>query len=132
MSQDQYEPVMHRQTSPHYGLVDDDILYPVDHRQLRDLLGRLLTQLDAMGLPDRAHRAARHLLTQEVWRWWDGVHENATTSGGGCIAPIVMNPDAVPGDGRPPSNRWGWPSEAAYLASLKPAATPAEGDAPVK
>lgn len=117
MSPDQSTvPVMHRQFSPDYPITGDNVYYPVNHQQLRDLLGKLLTQLDAMALPDRAHRAAKTLLVQEAWRWWDGVAENATTSYLGCIAPIVL-PEQV---GGAPSNRWGWPSEDAYLASLAP------------
>jgi hypothetical protein len=114
--QEQEPVVVHRQTS-RYGILAENIYYPVNHLQLRDLLGRVLTQLDAMGLPDRAHRAARALLTQEVWRWWDGVTENATASYQGCIAPIVTS-SGTPADGGRSSNRWGWPSEAAYLESL--------------
>lgn len=117
--------VIHRQTSEHYDILGDDIYYPVNHQQLRDLLGKLLTQLDAMALPDRAHRATKTLLTQEVWRWWDGVAVNATTSYKGCIAPVVVHnggkvPKGVSTDGvvheAAPSNRWGWESEAQWLS----------------
>lgn len=112
--------VVHRQTSPHYDVLGDDVYYPISHSQVRDLLGRVLTHLDAMGLPDRAHRAARTLLTQDLWRWWNEVHENATTSYRGCIAPVVMNPNRTPDSGGdvPPSNRWGWESEDAYLHAV--------------
>jgi hypothetical protein len=111
------EPVIHhgRQDST-YGIVDDLVLYPVSHQQLRRLLGGILTHLDAMSLTDRAHSAARTLLTQEVWRWWDTVYRNATTSYQGCVAPIVMTGDVVD-ENRPPSNRWGHESEQAWLAS---------------
>jgi hypothetical protein len=112
------ELVIHRQTSPQYEILDDCVYYPVNHNQMRDLLGRMLTHLDMMGLPDRAHRAARTLLTQEAWRWWDGVHTNAVTSYDGCIAPVVVRGGPGILDDGPASNRWGWESEAAYLASL--------------
>jgi len=112
-AQDQ-DVVIHHQRSGRYDILADNIHFPISHLQVRDLLGKVLTHLDAMGLPDRAHRAARTLLTAEVWRWWDGVYENSTTSAGGCTAPIVTGHDP----NGPYSNRWGWPSEAAYLASL--------------
>jgi hypothetical protein len=114
--------VIHRQTS-HYDILGDNVYYPVNHRQVRDLLGKLLTQLDAMALSDRAHGAAKSLLTREVWGWWNGVYENATTSYKGCLAPIVMNGDTAIIDERTivepvaPSNRWGWQSEQTYLDS---------------
>lgn len=106
--------VVHRQASPHYDILGDGVHYPVDHNQVRDLVGKLLTQLDAMALSDRAHRAARTLFVQQIWAWWGNVHENAVTSTQGCIAPVVMTPGAAT-----PSNRWGWASEQAYLDSLK-------------
>lgn len=108
--------VVHRQSSPVYDILGDNVFYPVNHQQLRDLLGRLLTQIDAMVLPDRPHRAAKTLLTQQVWRWWDGVADNATTSYLGCIAPIVVANGGRVVDGVEPSNRWGWESEAVWLA----------------
>lgn len=104
---------VHRQRSEFYGILDDAVYNPVNHLLLRDLLGRLLTQLDAMALPDRAHRAARTLITAEVWRWWDFVHENAVTSGQGCIAPVVVRPI-----GGRLSNRWGFADESAYLDTI--------------
>lgn len=110
--------VVHRQSSPDYDILGDGVYYPVEHGQVRDLLGRVLTHLDAMALTDRAHRASRTLLTQEVWRWWGGVYDNTTTSYLGCIAPIIAHGN--PGSDEPPSNRWGWESEAAYMASVKP------------
>lgn len=115
---DTTEPfVVHRQTSPHYGILDDHTYFPVNHQQLRDLIGKVLTHLDAMNMPDRAHRAARTLLTNEMWQWWNGVYENATTSYKGCIAPVVMDASRTPSDSEetPPSNRWGWASEDDYL-----------------
>jgi hypothetical protein len=112
-AQDQ-DVVIHHQRAGRYDILADNVHYPITHLQVRDLLGKVLTHLDAMGLPDRAHRAARTLLTAEVWRWWDGVYENATTSTQGCIAPIVTGNDP----NGPHSNRWGWQSEADYLASL--------------
>lgn len=107
--------VLHHQRSPHYGIAADHIWYPTSPMQVRALVGKLLTQLDAMALPDRAHKAARTLLVQEIWRWWDGVYENATTSSEGCIAPIVAAPNGRLAEGEPPSNRWGWRSEREWL-----------------
>ena len=112
--------VMHHQSAG-YDITGDLVYFPVNHNQLRDLLGKVLTHLDMMAVPDRAHRAAKALLVAEVWRWWDRVYDNATTSAQGCIAPIVCAGDRLK-DGdeqRPHSNRWGWASEDAYLASLK-------------
>lgn len=118
--------VVHRQTSEYYDILGDNIYYPINHVQLRDLLGKLLTQLDAMALPDRAHKAAKTLLVQEIWRWWDGVAVNSTTSYKGCIAPIVARnggkvPKGCQGDDgvvyeEAPSNRWGFESEEQWLS----------------
>ena len=64
-AQDQ-DVVIHHQRSGRYDILADNIHFPISHLQVRDLLGKVLTHLDAMGLPDRAHRAARTLLTADV------------------------------------------------------------------
>ncbi len=107
--------VVHRQRGGAYDMLDDGTYLPTNHRDVRDILGRLLTHLDAMALPDRAHKAARQLIIREVWAWWDGVYEGATTSYEGCLAPIVASPHGRLADGVTPSNRWGWQSEQAWL-----------------
>lgn len=123
MSSDSHEPdvIAYRETSPNYHHFSDLTWFPVNHNQVRDLLGRLLTQLDAMGLPDRAHKAARTLITADVWRWFDAACYNATTSADGCLAPIVMTrtswPVGEPPPAEPASNRWGWSSERAWFDS---------------
>lgn len=117
------EPI--RARSGDYGNLDARVYFPINHNLVRDLLGRLLTQLDAMGLPDRAHSAAKSLLVREVWRWWSFACDNATTSGLGCLAPVVLNDDGYVAKDDvtaaaqvSPSNRWGWKSEQEWLASL--------------
>lgn len=120
--------VVHRISSDRYNHLDDNTYIPVNHRQVRDLLGKVLTQLDAMALPDRVHHAAKALLVQETWRWWDTAAENATTSGAGCIAPVVCAGSRPKDDADEVafSNRWGWMSEQdwlAFTATSKSAAT---------
>lgn len=110
--------VMHVQSSS-YGITDDNTYYPINHQQVRDLLGKLLTQLDAMNLPERVHLANKAMLIQTVWRWYDSVYENATTSSEGCIAPIICE-DHIDSDGYSLSNRWGWDSEKAYIQAKTP------------
>lgn len=112
------------QTS-HYDITGDGVYYPVNHIQLRALLGEYLTILDSMILPDRAHKAVKATMIRTVWRWWDEVYENATTSSRGCIAPIVME-EPTSSDHDEPSNRWGWKSEESYLDSKK--VTDSEGN----
>lgn len=103
--------VTHHQSS-HYDITGDDVYYPVNHKQLRELLGDNLTILDGMNLPERVHRAVKATITQAAWRWWDEVYSDATTSYKGCIAPIIMEEHK---DSKfYPSNRWGFESEEAY------------------
>lgn len=114
--------VVHRQRyAQPYDVLGDDVYFPVNHTQVRHLIGALLTNLDAMALPDRARRAAKTLLVQSAWNWWSDACENAATSGSGCLAPIVMNYRSTPADvvrTEAPSNRWGWKSEQEYLDFL--------------
>jgi len=113
--------VIHRQRyDKPYDVLGDDVFFPVNHTQVRRLIGALLTNLDAMALPDRARRAAKTLLVQSAWNWWSDACENAATGSAGCLAPVVMNYRSTPADvvrSEPPSNRWGWKSEDEYLAS---------------
>jgi hypothetical protein len=102
--------------SSHYDITGDEVYYPINHEQLRELLGDYLTILDTMNLPDRVHKAVKANMTQTAWRWWDGVYENTTTSYKGCIAPIVCDKHL---DSKfYPSNRWGYESEEAYENAL--------------
>lgn len=105
--------VVHHDRVAHYRGLDDETYFPANHVQLRNLLGKLLTILDTMGLDERAHKGAKTLLVQEFWRWWDEVVANCTTSYEGCLAPVVLTGRTV--DTMPPSNRWGWDAEADYL-----------------
>lgn len=67
---------------------NSSIHFPINHHQVRDLLGKLLTQLDSMNLPERAHAANKAVIIQHIWRWFDTVVENSNTSYKGCIGPI--------------------------------------------
>ena len=53
--------------------------YAIYEFQLSDLEGRLLTQIEAFGLPEKQESAAKSLVRQEVWkmispfyRWVEG------------------------------------------------------------
>lgn len=128
--------IMHRGSAAGYGIIDDHTFYPLNHNQVRDLLGKLLTQLDAMGLPDRVHAANKALMMQAVWRWWDGVYSNATTSAVGCLAPVVTYNNGKYVEGEPSSNRWGFASEEEWRRSrgdhevVYPAGNVVSGTAP--
>lgn len=115
------ESIVIHHESAEYDITGDNVYFPINHRQLRDLLGKLLTQLDAMGLPERVYLANKAMLTQTVWRWWDEVYSNATTSSMGCIAPVICKDEMSTNDDNGyPSNRWGYKSEEEYVASVKP------------
>lgn len=110
----QLEPIV--AVSGSYYNLHDRVYFPINHKLVRDLLGRLLTQLDVMNLSDRAHSAAKSLTVREVWRWWSYVCDNAVTAGMGCLAPVVVDEDAA--EDEPLSNRWGWKSEQEWHTSL--------------
>lgn len=68
----------------------DDYYFPVNQYQVSQLLGKLLTHIDAMGLPERAEKANKDLVRQSFWKWWDEAKDNSLTSYRGCIAPIEV------------------------------------------
>lgn len=74
-----------------YGVRDYEGLYfPIDHEQIRNLLGQILTQVESMVLPNHAEKASKAIFTQMIWRWFDSVMDNSATSAQGCIAPIKI------------------------------------------
>ncbi len=54
--------------------------FPIDHRQVRDILGQILTQVEAMNLNDKSEKALKAIFTQMIWRWFDEVMDNSSTS----------------------------------------------------
>jgi hypothetical protein len=126
MDVDTYYPatVTFRSHDPNYSPLDNAAYCPVNHGAVQILVGRILTTLDAMGLPDRAHKAARTLLLENIWRWWNDQYENAVTSVDGCLAPITVTnadgrmPEQYSGDPRELSNRWGYASLQEWTATL--------------
>lgn len=75
--------------------------FPVNVTLAQTLLGKLLTHIEAMGLPERAEKANKDLIRQTFWKWWADVQENSTTSWKGCIAPILDLKDPKTSDQKP-------------------------------
>lgn len=68
----------------------EDLYFPVNEPQIRDLIGKILTHVDAMGLPERVEKANKDLIKQALWRWFSDAQENSMTSYRGCIGPIEV------------------------------------------
>jgi hypothetical protein len=54
--------------------------FPINHSQVRDILGQILTQIEAMNLNEKSERASKAIFTQMVWRWFDEAMDNSATS----------------------------------------------------
>lgn len=67
-----------------------DYYFPVNLPLAQNILGKFLTHIEALGLPDKVEKANKDLVRQSFWRWWDNVQENSMTSYRGCIAPIQV------------------------------------------
>ena len=72
---------------------DENTYFPINNSQINTLLGRVLTQLETMNMPDKAEKANKVIFKQMIWRWFDEVMENSVTSSDGCIAPIRLSYD---------------------------------------
>lgn len=68
----------------------NDRFFPVSHPQIQTLLGKMLTHIEAMGLPEKAEKANKDLVRQSIYGWFTDVQENSMTSYRGCIGPIVL------------------------------------------
>lgn len=66
--------------------------FPINLYQVEDLLGKVLTHIEAMNLPSSVEKANKDLLRQSIWRWYDSVQENSLTSSKGCIGAIKLPP----------------------------------------
>lgn len=73
----------------------DDYHFPVNLHLAQNLLGKMLTHIEAMNLPASAEKANKDLVKQTFWKWWGDVQENSISSYKGCIGPIqkVHDPD---------------------------------------
>lgn len=70
--------------------VVNDVYFPINYPQVRDLLGKMLTHVDALGLSDTQGKAAKDLVRESFHRWYSGVQENSLRSYRGCIGPIEV------------------------------------------
>lgn len=68
----------------------DDFYFPVNISQLRELVGKMLTHVEAMGLPERAEKANKDLVRQSLYKWWEEAQEDSLTSYRGCIGPVEL------------------------------------------
>ena len=68
----------------------DDYHFPVNLHLAQNLLGKMLTHVEAMNLSQTAEKANKDLVKQTFWKWWGDVQENSVTSYKGCIAPIQV------------------------------------------
>lgn len=67
-----------------------DFYFPINVFLVEDLLGKVLTQIEAMGLRESVEKANKDIARQMIWKWYDAVQENSISSHKGCIAPIEL------------------------------------------
>lgn len=72
----------------------ENYYFPINISQVEDLLGKMLTHIEAMNLPQQVEKANKSLVRQTIWRWWDFAQENSMTSYKGCIGPIEVRGDS--------------------------------------
>lgn len=63
--------------------------FPANTRQFEDLVGKMLTQVEAMNLRESVEKANKDIVRQLLWKWWNDVQENSMTSSRLCIGPII-------------------------------------------
>lgn len=66
----------------------NDFYFPINLSQFEDLVGKVLTQFEAINLPASVEQANKQIIKQLLWRWYDGVQENCITSWRAIIGPI--------------------------------------------
>ena len=93
--------------------VVNDVFFPINYPQVRDLLGKMLTHIDALGLPEAQGKAVKDLVRQSFSVWFDGVQDNSMTSYRGCIGPIELLRGA---DGK--DRKYVWHGEGDHAVSV--------------
>lgn len=70
---------------------DFDIYYPIHFDQVHHLVGQLLTQVEALGLPEPQSKAAKDVFKKLLYDWWFIVTENSKTAAADQLKPIEFN-----------------------------------------
>lgn len=98
----------------------DDLYAPINGGyQLDDLIGKVLTLLDATGMPDGQAKAVKDLIKGQIRRWYADSLDNAETSYRGCIAPIVVLRNVGPGTtGNGTERKYVWLAEGDHAVSV--------------
>lgn len=89
------EEIMARELPPYTPSFDttlapEDSFFPINSDQVNRLLGKLLTHIDALGLPPGQAKANKDLIRQSLQQWFNEAKDNSRTSHRGCIAPIQL------------------------------------------
>lgn len=92
----------------------EEYFFPIQAAQVRNLIGKILTHVEAMNLPERVEKANKDLVRQAIWDWWSSAVDNSTSSAGGCIGPIEHIREARTSDDKP--NRYVWHTTVGELA----------------
>lgn len=71
----------------------DRYYFPVNTRQFEGLVGKMLTQIEAMNLRESVEKANKDMVRQILWGWWNDAQENSLTSYQLCIGPILAPND---------------------------------------
>lgn len=85
----------------------EQYFFPVNLSQFENLVGKVLTQIEAMNLNERSEKANKDIARQTLWGWWNSAQENSLTSSGLCIGPIF----APNSDGQADGSAYQWLTE---------------------
>jgi hypothetical protein len=82
----------------------ENYYFPMNHSQVRDILGQILTQIESMNLSPKSEKANKAIFTQMVWRWFDEVMDNSATSYEPAgLRPIKVAREETGGVDQPPA-----------------------------
>lgn len=100
---------------PYLDVMPDDRYVPINGGfQLDDLVGKVLTILDALGMQPVQAKAVKDLTRNQIRRWYADAQSNAETSYRGCVAPIVALRHTTNGTER----KYVWMAEGNHAVSV--------------
>jgi hypothetical protein len=69
---------------------ENNVHIPISHSQYLSLKGRILTHLEALGLPPAQETACKSVFRSMLLAWWNDCIENSATAAPDTIQPIVL------------------------------------------
>lgn len=74
-----------------YDPMTQDVWFPTNYYMFQTFEGKLMTHLEALGLPDKQEKATKDIFRQLMWDFYSDITENSRTAATEKLHPIVVD-----------------------------------------